>query len=102
MPGRPPLRYLGADVTLRARLPDGRALISFACAGAPLPCSAEAWPHELRGIGWHLAEIKRAIDRLPLQGAAPPPLPAFSQAPAPRPACLLSAHYAAAASERED
>lgn len=96
MTGRQPLRFLGADVVLRERLPDGRAVIAFACAGAPLPCTAEVWPHELRGVGWHIAAIKQAIARLPLAGSHSTPAPA---APAPR--ALLYAHHVAN-HQRED
>lgn len=69
---RPRLTLAGGDVELVARLPDGRAVAAYVGRdGTRTPFTATAWPHELRGIGWHLAEIKRAIAGLPLQGAAP-------------------------------
>jgi hypothetical protein len=99
---RPPLRLLGADVALERRLADGRAVVRYLDRhGAPTPVTAAAWPHELRGIGWHIAEIKRLVERLPLQGAAPiaptltPPL-LLAEPRAPQPRGFLHAHFSAA------
>lgn len=99
---RPPLTHCGGDVTLERRLPDGRALVRFLDRhGQPTPVTAAAWPHELRGIGWHIAEIKRLVERLPVQGAAPisptltsPPPPAEPHVLQPR--GFLHAHHTAA------
>lgn len=99
---RPPLTHCGGDVTLERRLPDGRALVRFLDRhGQPTPVTAAAWPHELRGIGWHIAEIKRLVERLPMQGAAPisPTLTRSPETVAPRPRGFLHAHFAA---DRED
>ena len=91
---RPPLRLLGADVTLERRLPDGRAVVRYLDRhGQPTPFTQPAWPHELRGIGWHLAEIKRLVAGLPLQGA-PSLSPTEPRAPQPR--GFLHAHHTAA------
>jgi hypothetical protein len=95
---RPPLRLLGADVALERRLPDGRAVVRYLDRhGAATPVTAAAWPHELRGIGWHIAEIKRRVESLPLQGAAPI-APTFTPAEprAPQPRGFLHAHHTAA------
>jgi hypothetical protein len=87
---RPPLRLAGGDVVPVRRLASGRAVVVYLDRdGHQTPHAADAWPHELRGIGWHLAEIKKLIAGLPLEGA-PVPEPA-----APRP--LLFAHHVAAA-----
>ena len=84
-----PLTYLGGDVRLVGRRADGRAVVRFLDrAGRPAGPTAEAWPHELRGVGWHIAAIKRAIAAAPLfgSGAVPPAVEA------PRP--ILHAHFA--------
>ena len=94
MTTRPPLTLAGADVALSARLPDGRVLVAFldregVPTGYRRPCRA----HELRGIGWHLAEIKARIARLPMHGAGDPiPSP---EAATPRRG-FLHAHHTAA------
>jgi hypothetical protein len=85
---RRPLTFQGSDVALRARGADGRPLVDYLDrAGRPLGHSTRCHAHELRGVGWHLAAIKKAIADLPIEGA-----PASGQ-PAPRP--LLFCHYAA-------
>jgi len=101
--GRPRLTLAGGDVELVARLPDGRAVAAYVGRdGTRTPFTATAWPHELRGIGWHLAEIKQAIAGLPLQGAAPiaPTLATALSIPsephAPQPRGFLHAHHTAA------
>lgn|GEM_PF-887679 len=95
---RPALTHLGGDVALERRLPDGRAIVRYLDRhGAPTPFTAAAWPHELRGIGWHIAEIKTRIGALPLQGAPAisPTLPRTEPC-APQPRGFLHAHFAAA------
>lgn len=104
---RPPLRLLGADVALERRLPDGRAVVRHLDRhGAPTPFTAAAWPHELRGLGWHIAEIKRRVESLPLQGAAPiaptsprdlrESLTPDQETAVPQPRGFLHAHHTAA------
>jgi len=98
--GRPPLRLLGADVALERRLPDGRALVRYLdWHGKPTPVTAAAWPHELRGIGWHIAEIKRRVEGLPPRVAAPI-APTFTAPQAeprvPQSRGFLHAHHTAA------
>lgn len=89
---RPSLTYAGGDVALVARLPCGRVRVVYVDqAGVPTRHQAAAWPHELRGLGWHLAEVKAAIAALPDPNAPP--------APAPR--ALLYAHHVAD-HQRED
>lgn len=102
MTKRPPLTHGGRDVVLERRLPDGRVLVRYLDRhGAPTSVTAAAWPHELRGIGWHIAEIKRRVEALPMQGAAPisptltPPL-TLTDPRAPQPRGFLHAHYTAA------
>jgi hypothetical protein len=94
MTGRPPLTFAGADVALEARMPDGRVVVRMVdFRGAPTPFTQPAHAHELRGIGWSLAEIKNRIAALPLQGAAPI---APTEALAPQPRGFLHAHHTAA------
>lgn len=99
MTQRPRLTFAGGDVELVARLPDGRALAAYVdCDGKRTPFTATGWPHEFRGIGWHLAEIKRLVTGLPLQGAAPI-APTLTPPPEPRasqPRGFLHAHHTAA------
>lgn len=103
---RPPLTLAGGDVELVARLPDGRALAVYLDRqGAHTPSIRAAHCFELRGIGWHLAEIKTLIAGLPLLGAAPI-APTQSAAPLPVPESVarrsrgfLHAHFTA---DRED
>lgn len=95
---RPPLTHCGGDVSLRARTTDGRAIVDFVDRdGKPIGHSARCHPHELRGVGWHIGEIKKVIAALPLEGtkAEPPPEPV-----APRP--LLFAHHVAAHTDRQE
>ncbi|WP_439611475.1 hypothetical protein [Reyranella sp.] len=114
MTERPPLTLAGGAVELIARLPDGRAVAVYLDRDRNrTPFSQPAHCFELRGIGWHLAEIKRLIAGLPLQGAAPvaptQPSPQAATLPLPdptliepralRPRGFLHAHYAA---DRED
>jgi len=102
---RPPLTLAGGAVELLARLPDGRAVAVYLDRdGKRTPFSQAAHCFELRGIGWHLAEIKRLIAGLPLQGAAPVAPTQAAALPLPNPVALrprgfLHAHYAA---DRED
>lgn len=103
MPSRPPLTLAGGDVTLVARLPCGRVRVAYVDRdGQPTRHTRPAWPHELRGIGWHLAEIKRAIAALPAVNPDGTMSPAPPQSAA-RPRAWLAAHHAAdALSKRED
>ena len=95
MTKRPALTLAGADVDLHRRLPDGRAVVVYLDrTGAPTASTRIAHAHELRGIGWHLAAIKAAIQALPLVGRAAPEIPA--PAPASRPSAWLHAHHTAA------
>lgn len=94
---RPRLTFQGSDVALCRRTPQGRAVAVYLDRnGNPLKGTVEVWPHELRGIGWHLGEIKKLFERLPLQGAPMNPNPSLpeSEPAAPRP--LLFAHHVAA------
>lgn len=97
MTRRPALTFAGGDVALRLRAADGRAVVDFIdLAGQPIGHSARCHPHQLRGVGWHIAEIKRAIAALPLEGA-----PAVTPTPpteplATRPRGFLHAHFAVA------
>lgn len=88
---RRPLTLAGGDVALRRRTADGRAVVEcLDWRGRPLGRFQRCHAFELRGLGWHLAAIKRAIAALPLDGSpvlAPEPV-------APRP--LLFAHHVAA------
>jgi hypothetical protein len=87
---RRPLTLAGGDVEPIARLADGRARVAYLDReGGRTVHTRAAWPHELRGLGWHLTQIKQLIAGLPLDGA-----PAQAEQPAPRP--LLFAHHAAA------
>lgn len=98
MTKRPALTHCGGDVALERRLPDGRAIARFLDRhGQPTPVTAAAWPHELRGIGWHIAEIKRLVAGLPLQGAAPiTPTVTLAEPRALQPRGFLHAHHTAA------
>lgn len=88
---RRPLTYQGTDVALARRTHAGKAVVVYLNRhGQPTAGTAEAWPHELRGVGWHIAAIKQAIAALPLEGS---PVSA-SEPAAPRP--LLFAHHVAA------
>jgi hypothetical protein len=89
MTRRPPLTFAGGDVLPTHRRADGRARVVYLDrAGRPTAHSAAAWPHELRGVGWHLAEIKRLIAALSLEGA---PIP--DPTPAPPVRGWLHAHH---------
>lgn len=91
---RPALTYQGSDVGLCRQTPEGKAVVVYLDReGRPTPHLVEVWPHELRGIGWHLAEIKAWIDRLPIQGAPLNPCP--TPPARPRPGNLLFIHHAA-------
>lgn len=64
---RPALTVGGYDIVLAARCTNGDALVSYADKqGKPTDRFRIAAPHELRGIGWHMAEIKAAIAGLHL------------------------------------
>jgi len=98
------LTLRGFDVAIEGRRPDGRALVDVLDGrGRRSERYAQAWPHELRGIGWHLSDIKAAIAAAPLVAlASDSPAPAPSRSPAsdsaaPRP--LLFAHHVAARQE---
>lgn len=85
MTGRPSLTYIGSDVAPIRRCGDGRVMVVFLDrAGQPTTHTAEAWPHELRGVGWHIAEIKRFVSCLPGEAREPEPRP------------VLHAHHAIA------
>lgn len=104
------LTLRGYDVAIEGRRPDGRAVVDVLDGrGRRAERYAQAWPHELRGIGWGLAEIRAAIAAAPLvtfasdapseapqeRRRAEPALPASPERPAaPRP--LLFAHHVAA------
>lgn len=94
MTRRPPLTLAGAEVALSARLPDGRVLVAHLDrSGKPTEYRQPCQAHELRGIGWHLAEIKARIAMLPIDGSAHPiPSP---EAASPRRG-FLHAHHSAA------
>ncbi|MFO1081904.1 MAG: hypothetical protein U1E23_14895 [Reyranellaceae bacterium] len=88
---RPALTLAGGDVRLLRRKPDGRVVAVYLDReGRPTAHTRIAWPHELRGVGWHLGEIKKLAATLPVEGAAAGPT---EPAPA-RP--LLFAHHVAA------
>ena len=101
MSGRRPLTHCGCDVALLAALPCGRVHIAYLDPqGLRNGQGARVWPHELRGVGWHLADIKRAIAALaarPSEAATPTAPPVAS--PAPR--GFLYAHHVAY-HQRED
>lgn len=89
---RPPLTFAGGDVLPVRRKANGQVVVAYlARNGQPTSITAIAWPHELRGIGWHMAGIKHVVGRLPLEGDNPAP---ESEPAAPRP--LLFADYVAA------
>lgn len=97
----PAITHWGHDVALRRRRADGRALFVYLDprTRAPLePYLGEAWPHELRRLGWGIAEIKAAIAALPLDAPAAAARTDRAVREA-RPRALLHAHYAAG---RED
>jgi hypothetical protein len=90
----PPLTFAGGDVVPVRRKANGQVVVAYLDRkGQPTSITAIAWPHELRGIGWHMAGIKQVVGRLPLEGDTPTPAPA-SEPAAPRP--LLFAHHVAA------
>lgn len=94
---RPRLTFQGSDVALCRRTPAGKAVVVYLDRhGNPLKATAEAWPHELRGIGWHLGEIKRLVEWLPLQGA---PINSNPEPQTSRP--LLFCHHVAAHLEED-
>lgn len=103
------LTLRGFDVAIEGRRPDGRALVDVLDGrGRRSERYAQAWPHELRGVGWHLADIKAAIAAAPLVAFAsdepgPAPsvakttegeAPASPQTAAARPRGFLHAHFA--------
>lgn len=99
------ITHLGGAVRIVGRRADGQAVV--ACLdlhGKFTGCTRNAWPHELRGLGWHIAEIKKLVSAAPLFGAAGGPVvkPGSEPATAWESRPLLSAHYAALAQERED
>jgi len=93
MSDSPPLTHLGTDVRLVGRRADGRAIVAYLDRhGEPMPgLFAAAWPHELRGVGWHLAAIKRAIAATPVLTGAPDCAVTVPARPAPQP--RLHAHF---------
>lgn len=101
-PSPHPLQVGGATVLLAGRRPNGDALVCYADKGGnPTSGFRIVRSFELRGLGWHMAAIKAAIARLPEARFAFDETRLPQPAPAP-PRCLLFAHHAAAASERED
>lgn len=91
---RRPLTHLGTDVRIVGRCADGRAVVAFLDRhGAPLGRYAAPWAHELRGVGWHISEIKRAIAAAPVLSGAPDCAVVISAAPARPPAPRLHAHF---------
>ena len=74
MTARRPLTYAGGDVALVARMADGRVRIVYLDrSGQPTNHLAAAWPHELRGVGWHMKAIREAIAAVPEENPDPPP-----------------------------
>jgi hypothetical protein len=67
------LTYQGSDVAPIARTAEGRAVVVYLERGHPTTHTAEAWPHQLRGLGWHLAAIKQLLARLPEFPSRPQP-----------------------------
>ena len=100
-----PLAFQGSDVGLRARFTDGRVRVVYLDRdGRARRGTIVCQVFQLRGAGRHLAEIKRAVELLPLDDdsaviAAEVTMPPPPAAPAPR---SLYAHHVAAAMERED
>lgn len=79
---RRPLTYAGGDVTLLARMAGGKVRVVYLDrTGQKTIHLAAAWPHELRGVGWHMKAIREAIASLPEESNEPPP--AASPLPAP-------------------
>jgi hypothetical protein len=67
--GRVALTHIGSDIALRCRTANGRAVFVYLDRhGNPTAHRGRAWPHELRGVGWHIAAIKHEISLLPLEG----------------------------------
>jgi hypothetical protein len=92
MSRRYPLTFAGGDVVPVRRRANGQVVVAYlARNGQPTSITAIAWPHELRGIGWHMAGIKQVVGRLSLEGDNPAPA---SEPAAPRP--LLFVHHVAA------
>lgn len=87
------LTLAGADVAIGARRPDGCAAVVYLDRGGrPTNRFTIAYPHELRGVGWHLADIKAAIAAAPLlRFAFDPP---SQEVAAARPRGFLHAHFA--------
>ncbi len=92
------LTFGGVDVAPIYRRADGRTVVVYLDRhGRPTTATAEAWPHELRGLGWHLSEIKRLLEQLPAEAPAPcrgltaaiPPQPSSASRP------FLHAHFTA-------
>lgn len=103
MTDRPrPYTLGGTDVVLVARQADGHAICAYLDRhGDRTGGHRTAWPHELRRLGTHLAEIKAEIAKLPLvnaDGSLPAPVtlptPIPQEAPAARPRAFLFAHHA--------
>lgn len=99
MTRRQPLRFRGDDVMIVGRLADGHAVVALLDReGALTRVGCRARDIELRGIGWHLADIKKAIRNSPLVDRVVDALalPASTPSPAPvQPRALLHAHHAA-------
>lgn len=92
---RPPLTHLGTDVAIVGRRGDGKAVVAFLDRhGQPLGRWASCWAHELRGVGWHIAAITRAIAAAPLLDGAPDCAAIVPARPAAGPpARRLHAHF---------
>lgn len=96
MDRHPPLTLAGGAVDLVARLPDGRVRCCYLDReGNRSRHGRDAHAHELRGVGWHLAAIKAAIQALPFVGSVTPSLPEHPTS-APRPGAWLHIHHTAA------
>ncbi len=101
MTDKRPLTLRGFDVAIEGRRPDGRALVDVLDGrGRRSERYTQAWPHELRGIGWGLSDIKAAIAAAPLVSLASDKAPAALSSDAPKDRRrMLFAHHVAARQE---
>lgn len=100
---RPALTYHGGDVAVVGRRRDDHAVVAFLDReGKPTGRFGEPWPWEIRGLGWHIAEVKRLVAAAPVLEGAPDchyfataavPLPMKERATQSR--GYLFAHFAA-------
>lgn len=96
---RHPLTFAGGDVVLVRRQVTGQVVgVYLGRDGQPTSATVVAWPHELRGVGWHMAAIKAVVERLPLDGAPMNPAPE----PPAAAARWLFAHHVAAHTDRQE